>query len=255
MRAIWTGSISFGLVNIPVNMYSGVLPSHGLDLDMLRKSDKAPINYTRVSSKDGKEVPWEQIVKGFQISKGQYVVLTDEDFEKADRRQTSSLDIQQFVEENEIDIRFYEKPYYLEPDKDAAKAYAMLRRALEESKKMALVRFVLRQRERLGVIKPIGRALVLEQMRWPHELRDPADLRFPPDSGLTEAEIKMATQLIKSQTRHFVPEDYRDTYTEKLEAIIKEKAKGKIPKGRGELPKKTTSKDLMAALKASLEKS
>lgn len=233
-------------------MYSGTLPSHGLDLDLIRESDKDPIRYIRVSTKDGKEVPWEKIIKGYKVN-DQYIPLTDEDFEKADKHATSSMDIQQFVEEADIDTRYYEKPYYLEPSKEASKAYAMLRRALEQSNKMALVKYVLRQRENLGVVKPVGRVLILDQMRWPHELRDPADLSLPPDSGVTETELRMAKQLIKSQTRNFVPEDYHDTYTEKLEAIIKEKAKGRVPKARGEVPKHTANKDLMAALKASLE--
>lgn len=255
MRAIWTGSISFGLVNIPVRMYSGVRASHGLDLDMLHREDKEPIRYARVCRADGKEVPWDDIVKGYEYQDGDYIVLTKQDFEKADEEETHSLDIQQFVDDEEIDIRFYEKPYWLEPDKKANKAYAMLRKALEESNKSALVKFVMRGREHLGVIRPVGRALVLNQMRFAHDLKDAADLNLPSGKEVSDAELKMAMQLIKAQTETFVPEDFHDTYTEKLEGIIKQKAKGRKPKTQGKAPKETKTKDLMAALKASLEKS
>jgi DNA end-binding protein Ku len=255
MRAIWTGSISFGLVNIPVRMYSGVRPSRGLDLDMLHREDKEPIRYARVCRADGKEVPWDDIVKGYEYQDGDYIVLNKDDFEKADEEETHSLDIQQFVDDEEVDVRFYEKPYWLEPDKKADKAYSMLRSALEESKKSALVKFVMRGREHLGVIRPVGRALVLIQMRFAHDLRDTGDLSLPAGKQVTDAELKMALQLVKAQTEPFMPEDYHDTYTEKLEDIIKQKAKGQKPKATGKKPAETKTKDLMAALKASLEKS
>src|SRR5581483_657088 len=219
MRAIWTGSISFGLVNIPVKMYSGTVPSHGLDLDMLHREDKEPIRYARVCRADGKEVPWDDIVKGYEYRDGDYIVLTKEDFEKADKKETNALDIQQFVDLDEIDPRYYEKPYYLEPDKKSGKAYAMMLKALEKSDKLALVKFVMRGREHLGLIRPVGQALVLMQMRFPHDLREAGDLNLPSGEEVTQAEVNMAIQLIKSQTKHFVPEDYHDTYTEKLEHI------------------------------------
>lgn len=252
MRAIWTGSISFGLVNIPVKMYSGSVAGRGIDLNLLHREDKEPIRYARVCRKDGKEIPWDEIVKGYEYQDGDYIVITREDFEKADRRATNSLDIQQFVDIDEIDIRYYDKPYYLEPDKRSKKAYSLLHKALHETKKLALVKYVMRQREHLGVIRPVGRALVLEQMRFPHELRDAGDLNFPSGEEVTKAEVEMGKQLIESQTRPFVPEDFHDTYTEKLEEIIEEKAKGHKPRAAGKEPKVTPAKDLMAALKASL---
>jgi DNA end-binding protein Ku len=252
MRALWTGAISFGLVNIPVRLYSGSESRAGLDLHLLHSKDGSTVRYARVCRQDGKEIPWDEIVKGYEYQKGDHVVLTNEDFEKADKKESHSLDIQQFVEQEEIDIRYYEKPYYLEPDKKAEKAYALLHEALKETKKLALVKFVLRQREHLGAILPIGRALVLTQMRFPHDLRHPGDLKFPTGKEVTKTEIEMGKDLIKSQTRAFIPEDYHDTYTEKLESIIERKAKGKKPAPQGKEPEPTEAKDLMSALKASL---
>lgn len=255
MRALWSGSISFGLINIPVRMFSGSRTHEGIDLDMLHAEDHSPIRYAKVCREDGEEVPWDEIVKGYEYRDGDYVVLTKADFEKADIKKTKTIDIQQFVEESEIDGRFFEKPYYLEPDEGAHKAYALLRQSLQKSKRVALVKFVIREREHIGIIKPVGRALMLIQMRYLADLRDSADLKFPTDKGVTNAELEMAEQLIKQQTKPFAPEDFHDTYTEELEEIIKAKAKGKKPKPQGKAPKQTEAKDLMAALKASLEKS
>jgi len=252
MRAIWTGAISFGLVNIPVKLYSGAEAREGLDLDLLHAKDESRIRYARVCRRDGKEIPWDEIVKGYEYQEGDYVVLTREDFEKADKKETNALDIQQFVDQPEIDIRYYEKPYYLEPDKKAAKAYALLHQALNETGKLALVKFVIRQRERLGVVVPVGRALVLMQMRFPAEIRHAGDLKLPTGKEVTKAEVNMGKELIKSQTKPFIAEDYHDTYTEKLEEIIDKKAKGKKPAAKGKEPKPTQTADLMSALKASL---
>jgi DNA end-binding protein Ku len=252
MRAIWTGSISFGLVNIPVKMYSGAKSSHGLDLHMLHRSDHSPVRFARVCRKDGKEISWNDIIKGYEYEDGDYIELTNEDFEKADKKETHALDIQQFVDREEIDVRYFEKPYYLEPDKKADKAYELLHRALSESNKLALVKYVIRQREHLGVIMPVGRSLVLDQMRFPHDIRQGGDLKLPKGDEVTKAEVEMGKELIKNQTKPFVPEDYHDTYTEKLESIIAAKAKGKRPQSKGKEPPKTETKDLMEALKASL---
>lgn len=253
MRPIWTGSISFGLVNIPVSMFSGVHPREGLNLDMLHAKDKGRIRYARICKKDGDEIAWDDIVKGYEYSDDQYVVLTDEDFAKANPKKTQTIDIQQFVAEGEIDIRYFEKPYYLEPSKGGDKAYALLHAALEQTDKLALARFVIHEREHIGVIKPVGRALVLNQMRFPTDIREATDLHFPSDKEAPAAEVKMAVKLINQETKHFVPEDFRDTYTEELEDIIKAKTKGKKPpKAPTKAPEHTTAPDLMAALKASL---
>jgi DNA end-binding protein Ku len=226
MRSIWSGSINFGLINIPVKMFSGTQPKQGLDLDMLHAEDKSPIRYARVCREDGEEVPWDEIVKGYEYRDGDYVILTKSDFEKADPEESHSLDIQQFVDEEEIDVRFFEKPYYLEPGKGAEKAYALLREALHKSKKLALVKFVMRDREHIGAIKPIGRALVLMQMRFQSDLRDAGDLKFPTDRSISKAELEMATELIDQQTKPFAAEDFHDTYTEKVEEIIEKSTKG-----------------------------
>lgn len=253
MRALWTGSISFGLVNIPVRLYSGVNPRQGIDLDMLHKDDHSPIRYARICRQDGEEVPWDDIVKGYEYRDGDYVVLTQTDLEKLDSEKTETIDIQHFVDGNEIDIRYFEHPYYLEPTKGGAKAYALLREALETSDKLAFVRFVMREREHLGVIQPVGRALILMQMRFPTDLREATDLDLPNSHEVTKDEVKVALKLISQETKPFIPEDYKDTFTDELEDLIEAKVKGKKPHKRTEKKPDTNAKDLMQALKASLK--
>jgi DNA end-binding protein Ku len=253
MRAIWTGSISFGLVNIPVKMYSGSQSHEGLHLHMLHKADKSEIRYARVCRSDGKEIPYDEIVKGYEYQDGDYIVLNKDDFKKADARKTEAVEIKQFVEEKEVDTRYYEKPYYLEPNgKGAARAYALLREALAKSGKIALAKYAMRARDNMGAIKPIGNSLVLNQLRFPADVREPGNLNLPAKDAASEGEIDMALALINQQTKPFIPEDWHDTYTEELEEIIEEKAKGHKPKQRGEEPQPTKVQDLMATLKASL---
>ena len=254
MRSIWTGSISFGLVNIPVKMYSGSESRHGLDLDMLHKEDHSPIRYAKICREDGEEVPYEDIVKGYEYKEGDYIILTNEDFKKANVKKTQTIDIKQFVDEKEIDSRYYEKPYILEPGKGAERAYALLRDSLERSGKIALAKYVMRARDNMAAVKPLGQALVLNQMRFPSDIRNPKDLNFPDKQSSSAEEIKMALALIDQLTKPFIPEDWHDTYTEELEEIIEQKAKGKKPKARGKEPQDTKIKDLMSTLKASLEK-
>jgi DNA end-binding protein Ku len=253
MRAIWSGSISFGLVNIPVKMFSGSRSHEGLDLDMLHKKDHARIRYARICRNDGKEIPYDEIEKGYEYREGDYIILTDADFKKADAKKAESIEIKQFVNESEIDSRYYEKPYYLEPGKGADRAYALLRDALEKSGKVALAKYAMRARDNMGAIKPLGNALVLNQMRFPADLREPADLKFPAKTAAKKAEVEMALKLIGQQTKHFIPEDWHDTYTEELEEIIEEKAKGHKPKQRSKEPVNTKVSDLMSTLKASLK--
>lgn len=254
MRSLWTGSISFGLVNIPVKMYSGAHPREGLDLDMLHKEDLSPIRYSRVCRKDGEEVPWDDITKGYEYQEGDYVELTQKDFERADVKKTKTIDIDQFANSDEIDIRYYEKPYYLEPEKGAERAYALLREALERSKKLAVVSYVFHEHEHLGALMPVGRAIVLNQLRFHTDIREPVDLNLPDKESIKKTELDMALTLVKQETKPFIAEDYHDTYTEELQEIIEEKIKGLKPKARGKAPEKTSSKDIMSALKASLEK-
>jgi DNA end-binding protein Ku len=222
MRAIWTGSISFGLVNIPVKMFSGAVSHDGLDLNMLHKKDHERIRYAKICRKDGKEIPYDDIVKGYEYKDGDYIILTDKDFEKADAKKTQSLEIKQFVDEKEIDSRYYDKPYYLEPDKKADRAYALLREALTKSGKVALVKFAMRARDNMGAIKPIGNALVLNQMRFPADVREFGGLKLPAKDKAKKEEIDMALALIDQQNKPFIPEDWHDTYTEELEEIIQE---------------------------------
>jgi DNA end-binding protein Ku len=253
MRAIWTGSVSFGLVNIPVKMYSGSEEHSGLHLNLLHRPDKSPIRYARICRKDGKEVSYDEIVKGYEYQPGDYIVLTEEDFKKADAKKTQSLEIRQFVDEGEIDTRYYQKPYYLEPGKGADRAYALLRESLERSGKIALVKYAMRARDNMGAIKPIGNALVLNQMRFPTDIRNPKDLNFPDKNLAGKEEFEMALALLNQLTKPFIPEDWHDEYTEELEEIIQEKAKGKKPKTHGQEPKPTQVDDLMSTLRASME--
>lgn len=256
MRPIWNGSISFGLVNIPVRMFSGTNQREGIDLNMLHKTDNGPIKYARICTKDGKEIAWEDIVKGYEYRDGEYLVLTDKDMDELDVKKSTTVDIKQFVNQDDIDIRYFEKPYYLEVVKGGEKAYALLRSALQKSNKLAMARFVMHGREHIAVIKPVGRMLVLNQMRFPTDIRQPGELNLPTDKEVTEAELEMALKLVKQGTKPFIPEDLRDTYTEELEELIKQKAKGKgkkTAKAPAKAPKETSATDLMATLKASLK--
>ena len=255
MRPLWNGSISFGLVNIPVRLYSASETREGIDLKMLHKTDHAPIRYARICRKDGEEVPWDDIVKGYEFADEQYVVLTDKELDEFAAKKSQTIDILQFVDEPDIDIRYFDKPYYLDVVKGGEKAYALLRAALHKANKLALVKYVMHEHEHVAVIKPVGRALVLNQMRYPTDLREPTDLNLPTDKDLTDKEIEMALKLVKQETRPFIAEDLHDTYTEELERLIKQKVKGKKParsSARHEAAP-TSAKDLMDALKASLK--
>ena len=220
---------------------------------MLHKEDHGRIRYARICRKDGEEIAWDDIVKGYEYRDGDYVELTKSDFDKANPKKTQTVDIQLFVEASEIDIRYFEKPYYLEPIKGGEKAYALLRAALEKTDKLAVAKFVIHEKEHLGAIKPIGNALVLNQMRFPTDLREATGLKFPSSKDVTDKEVDVAVKLIKQETKHFIPEDFHDTYTEELEEIIKAKTKGKKAPAHKAAPKDTSSSDLMATLKASLQ--
>lgn len=237
-------------------MFSGTNPRQGIDLDMLHKEDHSPIRYARICRKDGEEIAWSDIVKGYEYRDGDYIVLSPKELEAADAKKSKTIDIQLFVSEPEIDVRYFEKPYYLEPIKGGEKAYALLREALQRSNKVAVAMWVFHERQHLGVIKPVGKALVLDQMRFPTDLRTGADLSLPSNHEVNEKEVEVALALIQQQTKHFAPEDFHDTYTEELEDLIKAKAKGKKPaKTTTNKPAENTdSKNLMDALKASLKK-
>ncbi len=250
MHSIWTGSISFGLINIPVKIFSAIQES-SLDLDMLDSKDHSNIKFKRVNESTGKEVEYKNIVKGYKLEKG-YVILEDKDFEAADAVKTKTIEIINFVNEQEIDSIYYEHPYYLEPQKSAMKAYALLRDALESSGKVGVTTFVLKNKEGLAILKPYKNVIVLNRIRFSQELRDPSDLKLPPVSKTKSKEMDMANKLVNQLTEKFNIAKYKDTYTSKLLKIINEKSKGKkvsIPKMK--LVKKQ-SDNLMDMLKASL---
>jgi DNA end-binding protein Ku len=253
MRAIWTGSLSFGLVNIPIRLYSAA-EEHELNFHLLHKEDLSPIRYAKVCKHEGKEIPYDEIVKGYEYEDGDYVMLVDEDFKKADLRKTKSIDIYDFVELDDIDPNFYERPYYLEPIKGAEKPYALLREALKKSKKVGIGKFVLRSKEGLCAIRPEGKMLALNRMRFADEIRTPETLKLPGKEAIKEKEIELALKLIDQLSGPWKPEEYKDEYTEKLKEVIEEKAEGKIPKAHGKEPAPTKVNDLMEVLRASLEK-
>jgi len=252
MRAIWSGAIGFGLVNIPVKLFSAVQASE-LDLDMLDKKDKANIKFQRVNANTGKEVEWDNIVRGYKIEDS-YVVLDEGDFEKASPEKTKLIEIAEFIDEKEIDSIYYETPYYLQPDKSGAKPYALLRDALKKTGKAGLGTYVLRNRESLVLIKPQDDLLILNKIRFQEEIRDTDELNIPAVK-LKPAEINMAIQLIESLTTDFDISRYKDTYNEKLLKLIMAKAKGKkVTTPKMEVVH-SRSKDLMAQLKESLNSS
>ena len=225
-------------------MFSGSNPRQGIDLTMLHKTDHAPIHYARICTKDGDEVAWDDIVKGYEYQENDYIVLTEKELEELDAKKSQTIDILQFVDEPDIDIRYFEKPYYLEVEKGGEKAYALLRAALNKSHKLALAKFVMHEHEHIAAIKPVGRALVLMQMRYPSDLRQPTELQLPTDKELTDKEVDMALKLVKQETRPFIAEDLHDTYTDELEELIKQKRKGVKPtKGHAAKPSEASPKD------------
>src|SRR5437016_5100419 len=255
MRAIWKGSISFGLVNIPIALYPATRKEE-LKFRLLRKSDLSPVNYKRVAEKDGKEVPWDQIVKGYEYEKGKCVVLKEEDFERVDLEATQTVDIQDFVHVDEIDPMFFYKPYYLEPQKGGDKAYALLRDALKDSKKVGIAKVVIKTREYLAGVKPENGALVLELMHFADELADTGKLNVPKKVETGKREMTMAKSLIDSMSSKWNPEKYRDDYREALMEVIEEKveAGGKeIEEKPKKAPKPTKVIDLVSVLQKSLE--
>lgn len=252
MRAIWSGAISFGLINIPVKLFSAMEDS-SLDLDMLDARDHSNIRFKRVNENTGKEVAFDHIVKGYML-KDEYVVLEKEDFENADAKKSKTIELLNFVKETEIDSIYYESPYFLEPQKSGEKAYALLRDALAASGKVGVTTFVLRNKEALAILKPMDKVIVLNRLRFEEEIRDHADLNLPPVSKAKPKEQQMATRLIDQLTEKFDISAFKDTYTEKLLKIIKEKGKGKKAVKRPQMKVvHTRSGDLMAMLKASLQ--
>jgi len=254
-RAIWKGSISFGLVNIPIALYPATRREE-LKFRLLRKGDLSPVNYKRVAEKDGKEVPWDQIVKGYEYEKGKYVVLKDEDFERVDLEATQTVDIQDFVDQEEIDPMFFYKPYYLEPQKGGDKAYALLRDALKDANKVGVAKVVIKTRQYLAGVKPEDGALVLELMHFADELADPEKLHVPKKTEVGKREMNMARSLIDSMSSKWNPEKYKDDYREAFMEVIQEKVESggkEIEEKPKRAPKPTKVIDLVSVLKKSLE--
>jgi DNA end-binding protein Ku len=251
MRAIWTGSISFGLINIPIKIFSAI-SSSTLDLDMLDKEDHSNIKFKRINESTGKEVAYSDIVKGYKLD-DKYIILEDEDFEAADAEKTKTIDILNFAEQSEIDSIYYEQPYYLQPQKGAMKAYALLRDAMEISKKVAVTSFVMRSKEGLAILKPYKEVIVLNRIRFEQEIRSTEDLELPPVKKVKTKEVEMANKLVSQLTEKFDISQYKDEYSNKLLKIIKAKAKGKKAKPSKMKVVHKQSEDLMEMLKASLE--
>jgi DNA end-binding protein Ku len=257
MRAIWKGSISFGLVNIPIALYPATR-REDLKFRLLRESDLSPVNYKRVAEKDGKEVPWDKIVKGYEYEKGKFVILSDKDFQRVDLEATQTVDIQDFVDVDEIDPMYFYKPYYLEPQKGGDKAYALLRETLAKTKKVGIAKVIIKTRQYLAGVKPLEHALVLELMHFAEELADAEKLNVPKKSAEPgKREIDMAKALVESMSAEWNPTKYKDDYRDALLDVIEEK----VESGGKEIEEKPKEKkpsskviDLVAVLQESLAK-
>ncbi len=254
MAAIWKGSITFGLVSIPVELRSAVRTDN-ISFRMLHEEDLSPIKYERVCAANGEPVPWGEIVKGYEYTKGKYVVMTDEDFKSAALESSKVIDIIDFVKEAEIDPRFFETPYFLLPTKGGEKAYALLREAIRKTGSIGIGKILMRQTQHLAGVKVVGDAIVLEIMRFANELIDIGEFSFPSAEGVRPQEIQMAEQLIGNLAEPFHPEKYTDDYRANLMRVIKAKMKGK--KIKLEEPEREPEDagviDLMSRLRESLE--
>ena len=257
MRAIWKGSISFGLVNIPIALYPATRREE-LKFRLLRAKDLSPVNYKRVAEKDGKEVPWDEIVKGYEYEKGKYVLVKDEDFQRVDLEATQTVDIQDFVDQEEIDPMFFYKPYYLEPQKGGDKAYVLLRDTLARTGKVGIAKVVIKTRQYLAGVKAEDSVLVLELMHFAEELADADKLHVPKKIEPGKRELDMAKALVESMSAKWDPKKYRDDYREALMEVIEEK----VEAGGKEIEEKPKPKprpstkviDLVSVLQESLNK-
>jgi DNA end-binding protein Ku len=253
-RAIWKGSLAFGLVNVPIELHTAVRDSRPR-FRMLHRQDESPIEYQRVCRRDGKPVAWEDLVKGYEYAKGQFVVLTKDDFETAALEKSRTVEILEFVNGEEIDDRYFEQPYYLAPAKGAERAYAVLREALRKSGQIGVARFIMRETQHMAALEVSGDALVLTMMRFAEELVDTAPLNLPDKSLVRDKEMDMAVQLVSSLSGTWRPEQYKDEYRENLMRVIEAKLKGKRPKLEAEAagPGRAEVVDLMERLRKSLQ--
>ncbi|MCU1693933.1 MAG: Ku protein [Frankiales bacterium] len=253
MRSIWKGAISFGLVTIPVKLYSAT-EQKDVSFRQVRRSDGSRIKYKRVAEADGEEVPYGEIAKGYELSSGDVVVLTDEDFRDLPLTTSRAIDVLQFVPLEELDPIFFEKSYYLEPDKAGVKPYVLLRDALQQSGKVAVVKVALRNRESLGALRVRDGVFVLETMLWPDEVRAPEFGFLDEEVEVRPQELQMAGSLIDTLTGSFDASEYKDGYREALQAVIEAKVEGReVVQPADAQPTSGTVVDLMAALRASVE--
>ncbi len=255
-RALWKGSISFGLVSIPVGLYT-IDNSAGLDLDMLDKRDHSRIHFKRVNAETGKEVPWANIVKGYNYSGNKYVIITDEDFKKANVKATQTIDIEHFVDLTEVETKYFEKPYHVTPTKGGEKPYALLRDSLKKKKKVAIAKVVIRTKQHLAALMPEGDHLILEILRFKHQIRDMKEVSVAkPANAVSAKELKMAFDLIDSMSDKWDPASYKDTYHEDVKKMIAYKVKhGQTKEVEGPAEEKVKSAkvlDLMPLLRESL---
>ena len=262
-RSIWKGSVSFGLVQIPVDLHAAE-DSNELSFRQLDKHDFAPIGYDRVNKRTGKKVAWEDIVRGYEWDRDEYVVLTDEELEQANVEATHTIDIVAFVDQGEVDPMYFEKPYYVTPSKQGQKAYALLRETLARSGQIGVAKIVIRTRQHLAALSPRGEALVLVTLRYAYELRSADDLDLPKESldklGVSDGEMKMAEMLVRTMHGHFEPEQYKDEFRDDVLALVEKKAKAgainQVPEAGHEHHREPKPKsnvvDLMDLLKRSL---
>jgi len=262
-RALWKGDISFGLVSIPVEMYPAEEHKE-FKFSMLDKRDFSPVGYKRYSKKSNKEVEWANIVKGYEYEKGQYVVLSDEDFRRANVKASRTIDIQAFVPATEIPVQYFETPYYLAPTERGKKVYALLRETLRATGRIAVAQVVIRTTQHLAAIVPVGRALMMNTMRYSDQLREPSQIDLPAaglkEAGVTPKEIELAKRLVGDMEGHWNPAEFKDTYHQDLMNRIHEKIKNGETKeitapesGEGERPRSAQVIDLAALLQQSLK--
>jgi DNA end-binding protein Ku len=258
-RSIWKGSITFGLVNIPVGLYSAEKREE-VSFHLLDRKNKARVKYKRVNEETGREVAWEDTVRGFELDSGKYVILSDEDLQRASPEKTQTVDILDFVDPEEIDSAFFDKPYYLAPEKKGAKSYALLRETLKRTKKAGIAKVVIRSKQYLAAVIAEDDVIVLNILRFAHELRDPGELDLPRGKeGVTERELDMAERLVEGMVDSWDPEKYRDDYYKDLMKMIHDRAKaGQLDEAPEAPPAPKPERagnvvDLMALLKQSVE--
>jgi DNA end-binding protein Ku len=260
-RSLWKGAISFGLVHIPVDLHSAV-QDHDLDLTMLDRRDFSPIGFKRYNKSTGKEVAWENIIKGYEYQDGEYVVLSDEDLKQANVKATQTIDILAFVPAEDIPLTYYDTPYYLTPGRGGDKVYALLRETLRKADRVAIATVVIRVRQHLCALLCEGDSIILNTLRFPDEIKDAGELKLPARSlksaGITDKELQMALSLVDGMTEQWDPSQYHDTYREDVQELVKRKIKAKqtktITEAAPEKKPRTTAKvvDLVALLQQSL---